>query len=537
MSRTTIPFPVIWSLLVAVVGVGGCALPKLPLDIEPKPPRELPVLPIAARRLESSYQEHSVQQTSFEQADEPPTPGNEHSPQADQTPIEAGSTKHKTPIVPGADAHPIDLSTALALGGASHLQIQLARERVIEANANLLAARALWLPALRFGIGWNKHDGKLQETEGTIREVNRNSLFVGGGAGLGLAPSNGAASGPARFFVDLSLADVLFAPLVAERMADAENAAQAATVNDSLLEIAIAYFNLVEAHGELANAEFCREMAQRLVKLTQDFADTGAGSPADVDRATVELAQRQQQVQDARRVSVARSAELARLLRLGPETTLTPVEERVMPIDLIDPGTPLDSLLAQGLGGRPELAQAGAAIEAAERRSSQEFWRPWLPNLHVGATAGSFGGGPSTTFQGQGSRSDLDVLAVWEVQGLGYGVRAQRLRRETQARQAELQAGWVRDRIVSEIATAANDVRSYREQMEVAMQSVESAGQSYRRNFQRVREGDGLPVELLQAIRARCESLTAYTRAVSDYNRAQFRLLRSLGQPPGAPAP
>ena len=77
-------------------------------------------------------------------------------------------------------AHPIDLANALALGGASSLQIQLAREKTIESEANLLKARAMWLPSLRFGLAYTRHDGQIQATEGPVIHSGRNSLFFGG---------------------------------------------------------------------------------------------------------------------------------------------------------------------------------------------------------------------------------------------------------------------------------------------------------------------------------------------------------------------
>ena len=54
-------------------------------------------------------------------------------------------------------------------------------------------------------------------------------------------------------------------------------------------------------------------------------------------------------------------------------------------------------------------------------------------------------------------------------------------------------------------------------------------------NFDRVRASEGLPIELIQAIRARTQALNDYTRAVADYNRSQFRLLRAIGLPPSTP--
>lgn len=426
----------------------------------------------------------------------------------------------------------IDLAQALALGGANHLQIKLARERVIEAHANLSRARAMWLPSLRAGVGWNKHDGRLQQTEGDVLEINRNSLFVGGGAGLGNAPLAAGAGGPPRFFVNLSLADAIFQPRVKARKLAAASAGEAATMNNSLMQIAIAYFNLVEAHSELANANQGYAWSSEMVKLTRLFFDEMAGSRATVDLAETEQAMWIQRAQDADRRTVVRSAELARLLRLDPSIPLVPADVQALPIHLVDPGTPLEELLAGGMAARPELSQVQSLHASSIEQWRGDRWRPWIPNVQAGASAGTFGGGPSSRFENQSSRSDVDLLAVWELENLALGTMARQRQSASQVRQAELSSQWVRDRVATEIVTASTNVNSYLQQIDTAMKSVSTASKSYDRNYERVKAAEGLPVELLQAIRARAGALDAYTRAVGNYNRSQVELLRAIGRPP-----
>ncbi len=108
--------------------------------------------------------------------------------------------------------YPIDLLTAMRLAGANHLQIALATERIQEACARLEQAEFMWVPNLNLGIGYNRHDGPIQDTTGNVIDVSRQSLYFGGGAGVGDSPLSGGASGPARLFVDLSTADVFFCP-------------------------------------------------------------------------------------------------------------------------------------------------------------------------------------------------------------------------------------------------------------------------------------------------------------------------------------
>jgi outer membrane protein TolC len=60
---------------------------------------------------------------------------------------------------------------------------------------------------------------------------------------------------------------------------------------------------------------------------------------------------------------------------------------------------------------------------------------------------------------------------------------------------------------------------------------ITAAEASYRRNHERIRNGQGLPIETLQSIQALDQSRRQYIRAVADFNRSQFRLQRVLGWP------
>ena len=123
------------------------------------------------------------------------------------------------------------------------------------------------------------------------------------------------------------------------------------------------------------------------------------------------------------------------------------------------------------LASRPELAQLGALTSASNERIRQEHWRPWLPNLVLGASAGTFGGGMSDTFTNQGSRSDVDALAVWELRNAGFGNHVLRQRRASQWRQRRIELGWMRDLVAQEVRSATADVQSYRQQIEATFEA------------------------------------------------------------------
>lgn len=431
--------------------------------------------------------------------------------------------------VAGKQLYPIDLANALALGGADHLDVRLARTRLFQAQARYLEAKTLWLPSLRFGIGYSKHDGRLQQTEGDVLQINRNSTFVGGGLGLADTPLVGGTGGPPRLFVALSTADAVFAPLAACQVVAAHGAAERAAANDAQTEIALAYFTLVEAQGALANARFEALLTARLVDQVGQFAREGYSSETESRRARTAASRTELGVVEARRQVNAARADLARVLRLPPAVDLMPVEDVPLPIELVEAVEAVDGLIAQALGRRPELAQLAALREAACWRVKHELWRPWSPHVQVGASGGEFGGAPGSAYRNGGSRSDVELLAVWEWQNLGLGNVALQRQRRGELHERGLELEQLRDQIAAEVVEAAGDVESYREQIDISLTAIADAQESYRMNDFRIREGEGLPIELLQSIAALAAAQDDYNLAVANYNRAQYRLLRAIG--------
>jgi outer membrane protein TolC len=429
------------------------------------------------------------------------------------------------------DCSPIDLVAALRLAGANNLQIALAEERVRQAQAQLQGANALWLPSLYFGPGYNRHDGRIQDTTGRILDVSRSSLFLGGGPLLGSGSLNGGNNGPSRLTFGLPLTEAIFDRLAVRQEAAAARAARAATFNDTLLRVGLAYLDLLATQAQLAVAREAVKNARELVRLVDSRVRQGVAVPADGLRAQAELGERRRQEAQAEELVRVASAELVRLLRLDPAVTLFPAEDQPVPLHLVDAEAPLPQLLAQGLSSRPELARHRALVEATLVRLHQEKWRPWLPGVSVGTSAGGFGGGKNEFFGDFAGRNDFDALLVWELRNLGFGNRALRRERASQHRQANLSAEQVRDNIAAEIARAYHQVRYRRQQIEAARVSVKAAAEALPLNFKGILDGALRAIEALQAVQGLASAQIQYLTAIIDYNRAQLELLRALGQP------
>jgi len=431
--------------------------------------------------------------------------------------------------LPG-ETYPLDLPTALGLAGANNLQIAFSAERVRQALARMDQADLIWVPSINAGVIYNNHAGRLQETEGKVIEVNRSSLFAGAGAVTAFSATAGGASGPARMVVDLPLVDALFEPLAARQVVRAAEADQATTFNDTLLRVAVAYLNLLGAHSQVAIAREAVNNAEQLAKITADFARAGEGLEADAERVRAELDSRRRDLLRTReRVAVA-SAELVRLLRLDPAVILVPTDPQAAPIDVVEDDAPLQELIAMAFAGRPEVNRDDV-VDETWLRARQERIRPWLPNVYAGFSGGGFGGGTGSSVTNFSDRTDFDVGAVWELQNMGLGNAARARQQRSVYRQARIAADQTRDLIASEVSSTFHQVQLRREQIGRSRSQVNSAQRSLQLNLEGIRNEVLRAIEAQQAITALAAARGEYLDSVIGFNRAQFELLRAIGQP------
>ncbi len=427
-----------------------------------------------------------------------------------------------------AGGRPIDLGSALALVAGQNPQVNSARAQVREAYSRLKRAEAMWIPDLQAGASYHRHDGTLQDVGGAIVDVNRNSLNAGFGTG---ATAAGTVPVPG-LVMDFHAADAFFGPEIARRSAWASRHAADVQLNDRLLDVALAYLDLIEAEQRAAILRQTVANAGDLVDVTADFARTGQGLQSDAERAATELRIRRNELARAEEDAAVASARLASLVRLDPTQRLVPIESVSLAIDLVDVGVcgPRD-LVAQALGTRPELRQQRALVEEAIQRLKREQYAPLVPSVLVGASYSGFGGGNGDHLGSFHDRGDFDALAVWEVRNLGFGEQAARDEANARIDGARFRQLRAMDEVAREVVEAHTQVTARGPQIATAEEAVLSAQRSYELSEQRIRDGQGLPIEALQAVQALDAARREHLRAVTDYNEAQFRLHRALGWP------
>jgi len=351
--------------------------------------------------------------------------------------------------------------------------------------------------------------------------------------------------------VVFGVTDAIYAPLAARQDVRARRAALRAATNDAAFQVADAYFTLQQARGELGGAAYATRQAEEVSRRAARLAE-GLAPPLEATRARVELARRRQAEASALERRAVASAELVRLLRLDPGAVLEPAEPTFLAVAVIDANATLDTLIAVALTSRPELAGQQAVVQAALVRLKQEKVRPLVPSVALRGVStnpsgsigyGAFGGGQGGRVGDFRGRTDLDVQVLWEFQQLGFGNRIRAGERKIEYEIAILEGFRTQDRVAAEVSAAHAQARSaaarlalaepaLRDALDLVRTSLEGLGQTRR-------AGELVtlivrPQEVVAAVQLLAQTNAEFFAAVGDANRAQFRLYRALGHPPGA---
>jgi outer membrane protein TolC len=441
-------------------------------------------------------------------------------------------------------AVPIDLGSALRLAGVENLEMIQARQRVEFAVAQQQLTAAQILPNLNLGTNYDSHTGNLQQASGRIINVERSALYIGAGAN---AVAAGTVSIPGLQW-NLNVSESIYNYLAAQQRSEQSRYANQAVENEVLLKVAVAYTDLLEARAVLSLAVLTRNDAREVARLTANYAATGDGRQSDADRAATELRRREEDVLAAKAGAGNASRRLAELLNLNGTTPLKPIESQVVPQAIVPNRIPLSELVAIALVDRPELKARQAAIQAALLELSSAKMLPFSPQLMLGFSNGVFGGGSNLVasstppvvglpanqprFGDFKDRADIDAILYWSVRNLGFGNKALIDIARARAKSADFEQQETLDLVRREVAEAFVRTHIRFAEIEARGRGVQSGTEALAGDFIRVQGREGKPIELLDSLRHLATERRDYLGAIADYNRAQFEMYVSLGNPP-----
>jgi multidrug efflux system outer membrane protein len=234
----------------------------------------------------------------------------------------------------------------------NNLDLRIAAERVLEAQAQVGIARSQQLPSVSAGASYSalQIPSALAGTQSSGTPAN--SFYRGGG------PSASAAWnfdfwGLYRRQSEAARADLL-----------ASEWGQRATRTTLIQTVAESYFALRSLDAQMAITENTIKARQDSLKLTQALEEHGAGSLADVRQAEELLHAAQANLPDLRRQIAIQENMISVLLGHNPETIARGLSVEAQPHpEQIPVGVP-----SQLLERRPDVEQAEAKLIAANAR-------------------------------------------------------------------------------------------------------------------------------------------------------------------------
>jgi outer membrane protein TolC len=434
-------------------------------------------------------------------------------PAVRQSELETAPT---SPPAAAAEEHPVlpvTLDAVLRLADGQNAQLALARERVNQAYAEQALADKKWLPDINVGTGYYRHEGGIQDQDGTLVRSSTGALISGADLAARFDPRAAA-----------------FAKLEAARHTWQQKGELKRVTTEVLLDAAGTYLDLLAAHTGLAIARGLQGDLKALQERAQKLANLERGARVEVVRIDGELAGQGQAIHKLEGQARAASAKLAYLLGLDPCTQIVPADDKLVMLSLADADVPCCELVNRAAACGPGLREV-EAILCLIQKGMAEAAGPgrFLPVVTAQALEGGFGAGPNgdLTFA---NRFDVAVQARWNVTGLLTADIQRRIGCSALA-QAHLTYADLKGKLTLAVQEARESILSGREQVRLAEEQIKQAQTALELSDLRLREGiQGATFsEVLMSQRAVAAARANYLGVVREHDKAQLRLMVLTG--------
>jgi outer membrane protein TolC len=416
-----------------------------------------------------------------------------------------------------AKALAINLDTVLRLAEEQNARIAGARARIEEAFAAKDVAALAWLPSLNVGPSYFRHEGGISNENGTITVSSWSSLF----AGLEINSR-------------LDLREAVYLKVNAERQVWQQKGELQQITSETLLEASTTYIDLLTARTGEAVALSLQKDLDRLLTRAKKLAEVDKGAEVEVARIQAQVKGNQQASVELRQQAERASAKLAYLLGVDPDLALVPVDEKLVPLDLVDGNQPADALIAQALVSGPGVREMEGLLnlvhESIERSKSAARF---LPVVEMRVLEGGFGTGPGDE-QTWNNRMDLGLQARWNLTELVTAKDRQRIL-HAKADQAHWAYQDLRGKLTAGVQESRASILGGQEQIRLAEQQLQEARRAHTLSNQRLENSvpGSSSSEVLLSLQAVSAAQVGYLNALRSYDHAQLRLLIVLGKASG----
>ena len=408
----------------------------------------------------------------------------------------------------------IDLLTSLRLANARNLDLQIARERLAEAHANYDSAVAAFLPWFSPGAAYRGHNNLFQDAPGNLIDADKDAY----GAGLAVTGQ-------------WELGEAIFKRLSARQTANAATHALRAEENDITYAAAQAYFDLLKARVLAAVALDSIRISTNYLAQVEQASTLGLAYKSDVLRVRVQAERNQTAWTQAHEAERVASSRLAQVLHLNGTIELAANPNDLVPLQLAPTNIALETLVSRAIAARPELKESQALIAAARKNKDAVVYGPLVPNISALAYAGGLGGGRRHSTTRFGDSEDYQVTLGWRIGPGGLFDKPRQRGAEARLHIAQLTSLQWSDRIANEVIEAQAAVQSLASQLGSTLSAWKAAQETLALSEQRREFAIANVLEVIQAQQELTRAQREYSVTIADYNQAQYRLIRTLGEP------
>ncbi len=423
--------------------------------------------------------------------------------------LPAPTTENSEPLAPAAT--PVNLEAIFHLAEEHNSQLAVAREKVHQSELEGQLAAKAWLPTVTAGVGYYRHEGAIQNQDGTVTHSSFSALYPG-----------------LDVHADFDVREATFARIDAARNRWQERGELSRVNYETLLDAADTYIDLLSARRGEAVAQELDKYQHDVLKRAEGMA--ASGGKVLVESVQAELSGSAQARAKLRQQGDAASAKLAYLLGLDPQCPLVPVDDSLAPIDLVNAMPPTPALVAQALTDGPGVHELQGLMQVidcgmAELSGPKRF----LPTFGLCLSEGDFGAGPNSSLEWS-NRFDVGLQARWNLTDLFKAGDVKRIA-ASKRRQVELSYEDLCGKLTMGVRESRDEILSGREQIEQASEQIRRASEAYRLSKLRVEDNvpGSSPAEVSLALRGLALAHGSYISAVNAYNKAQIRLLLLLG--------
>jgi outer membrane protein TolC len=307
----------------------------------------------------------------------------------------------------------------------------------------------------------------------------------------------------------------------AQSTVNASKANSLSTREQVILLVVSQYIGTLRAVANVQASRSRVELAQALYDQAADLQKEGVGTGIDTLRANVELQNEKQRLIQGETDRETSLFGLSRLLNVDPRQSI----ELADSLSFFDTPQPeVEASMEAALGEREEWKALQSQIKAAEyqKKGAQDSRLPSVRFDGTFAYVGTSGNTTLPTYTYEGS-VNLPLFT-------GGRIHAEVVRADLEIRKLEEQKDDLRNQIALDVKTALLNLRSARNEVQVANLGVQLSKEEVDQARDRFKAGVANNIEVIQAQDSLARANDNQIAALYRFNQARADVARSIGQ-------